>query len=446
MKKIMSFLSRNKIAVLVTLLTLGLIFIIYSDVSKNNLGADSLSYDKINPYVLVTNGQALIKREKIIKLISGEKNDIIIGDKIITLENSSATIFWPDGSVTRLGEKSSVTISEITFNPHPNPLPGGEGINRVKFNLDSGKSWSNIIRYLDKNSYFIETYENGRLAATVRGTVFEINLTNNYIHSVNHSIAIEDTETKEEYNIPEGEAREIKNILQIVQEKLLEKSWIDWNKNEDLIYINELINKWKNEISKTINDNDLKNLLTNIVDGKSENIDSLKEKIQKITTNKEDYNKVLLNLYQNINFLPNSAKNLEIKNSLREEIINSATGINKQNFIDDFMRLNLFDYFDAVKNKEITTSNKIKSNIEKYLKQDKNSQTIKKILNSFDKKKVEEINSKFSGISSATKDIIDKLKDKNIGEEFQAQTQKDLEKATGIFGGFVDKIKNYFVK
>jgi len=54
--------------------------------------------------------------------------------------------------------------------------------------------------------------------------------------------------------------------LQIVQEKLLEKSWIDWNKNEDLIYINELINKWKNEISKTINDNDLKNLLTNIVD------------------------------------------------------------------------------------------------------------------------------------------------------------------------------------
>jgi len=60
------------------------------------------------------------------------------------------------------------------------------------------------------------------------------------------------------------------------------------------------------------------------------------------------------------------------------------------------MRLNLFDYFDAVKNKEITTSNKIKSNIEKYLKQDKNSQTIKKILNSFDKKKVEEINSKFS--------------------------------------------------
>jgi hypothetical protein len=54
--------------------------------------------------------------------------------------------------------------------------------------------------------------------------------------------------------------------LQIVQEKLLEKTWIDLNKNEDVIYINELLKKWKNQISKTIKDSDLRDLLTNIAD------------------------------------------------------------------------------------------------------------------------------------------------------------------------------------
>jgi len=439
MKKIMSFLSRNKIAILIISLILGLIFIVYGDINKTKLEADSLNYNKIESYVLVTEWQAIIKRDKIIKLNSWEKSSITIWDKIITLKKSRATIFWPDWSVTRLWEKSSITISEIKISKDLSE-------NKVKFNLDSGKSWSNILRYLNKNSYFIETYENGRLAATVRWTVFEINLDKNYIHSVNHSIAINNTETKEEYNIPEWEAREIKNIAQIVKEKFLDKSWIDLNKNEDVIYINELIKKWKNQISKTIKDSDLRDLLTNIADWKSENITSLKEKIEQTTSNKSDYNKALINLYQNINFLPNSAKNLELKNSLREEIINSSSWTNKQNFISDFTRLNLFDYFDAVKNNEIVTSNKIKSNIEKYLKEDKNSQNIKKILNSFDKKKVEEINNKFSWINTATKNLIDNLSKKDISKEFQAQTQKDLEKASWIFGEFVEKIKNYFVK
>lgn len=439
MKKIMSFLSRNKIAVLIASLILGLVFIVYGDISKNNLWASSLEYEKIDPYVLVTKWSAIIKRDKIIKLKSEEKSNIIVWDKIITLKESGATIFWPDWSVTRLWEKSSITISEIKINKDLSE-------NKVKFNLDSGKSWSNILRYLDKNSYFIETYENWRLAATVRWTVFEINLDKNYIHSVNHSIAINNTETKEEYNIPEWEAREIKNILQIVEEKLLEKTWIDLNKNEDIMYINELIQKWKEKISTSMKDEELKKLLLGIVDWKKENLNSLKEKLEKLTKDQKEYNKTLINLYQNLNFIPNSGKNLELKNSLREEIINSATWINKQNFIDDFTRLSLFDYFDAVKNKETEASGKIKSNIEKYLNEDKNKQAINKIINSFDKEKVEEINNKFSGINSATKNLIDNLSKKDIKEEFQKQTQKDLENASSIFDGFVDKIKNYFVK
>lgn len=439
MKKIMSFLSRNKIAVLIISLLLGLVFIVYNDIKSNNLWANSLGYDKIKPYVLATKWNVIIKRERIIKLRPEEKSNIIIWDKIITLKESGATIFWPDWSITRLWEKSSITISEIKINKDLSE-------NKVKFNLDSGKSWSNILRYLNKNSYFIETYENGRLAATVRWTVFEINLDKNYIHSVDHSIAINDTETKEEYNIPEWEAREIKNILQIVEEKLLERPWIDLNKNEDIIYINWLIQKWKEKISTSIKDNDLKNLILNTIDWKTENINSLKAEIEKVTNNKKDYNKTLLDLYQNLNYLPNSAKNLELKNSLREEIINSSSWVNKQNFINDFTRLNLFDYFDAVKNKQTEASDKIKSNIEKYIKQDKNSQAIKKIINSFDKKKIEEINNKFSGINSATKNLIDNLSKKDISKEFQKQTQKDLEKASGFFGGFIDKIKNYFVK
>lgn len=84
-----------------------------------------------------------------------------MGDRITTFEKSAATIFWPDGSITRLAEKSSISIDEIRVRKDLSQI-------RIRFKLQSGKTWSDIIRFLTEGSYFTETYGDTNYAATVR--------------------------------------------------------------------------------------------------------------------------------------------------------------------------------------------------------------------------------------------------------------------------------------
>lgn len=143
----------------------------------------------IDPYVLSTKGTTLIIRDHLISLGEYKQASIIVGDKIRTLADSQATIFWPDGSVTRLGEKSSIKIYEMKAKSISEDI-------QIDFSLEQGKSWSNVIRYLYDASYFHERFNNETALATVRGTVFEINLDNQYVHTVDHSILVEDLKNK----------------------------------------------------------------------------------------------------------------------------------------------------------------------------------------------------------------------------------------------------------
>ena len=67
---------------------------------------------------------------------------------------------------------------------------------QIDFSLEQGKSWSNVIRYLYDTSYFHERFNDETALATVRGTVFEINLDDQYVHTVDHSISVEDLKNK----------------------------------------------------------------------------------------------------------------------------------------------------------------------------------------------------------------------------------------------------------
>lgn len=103
-----------------------------------------------------------------------------------TLPNSQATIFWTNGSITRLSEKTSITIGETPT----------EERSTVDFSLNSGKSYSRLFRYLRDDEYFNERYDNGEKIAAVRGTAFEIDTEKSYIHTTDHAVEIFDRSGK----------------------------------------------------------------------------------------------------------------------------------------------------------------------------------------------------------------------------------------------------------
>ena len=179
--RISYFVRKHLIPLILATLTATIAFLLLSDVSRSK--EKTLEVDRIDAYVLSTEGQTIIKRnQETFSLKKGDKKTILVGDRIRTLTDSSATLFWPDGSVTRLGEKTNITIHE---------LQGGTST-QVDFSITEGKSWSNIVRYLDPDSHFKQRFDNDLKVAAVRGTVFEVNVDKNYIRTVSHAVDIQD--------------------------------------------------------------------------------------------------------------------------------------------------------------------------------------------------------------------------------------------------------------
>jgi hypothetical protein len=123
--------------VLVALITI-IAFLLFVDVSNSkNL---VVTKERIDPYILTTQGKTFVKSAdgSITTLEVQQKKNIQIDDRIRTLANSAATIFWTDGSVTRLGEKTNISVLEIK--------QGVNGSTQVDFSISEGKSWSNLAR------------------------------------------------------------------------------------------------------------------------------------------------------------------------------------------------------------------------------------------------------------------------------------------------------------
>lgn len=63
---------------------------------------------------------------------------------------------------------------------------------QIDFSLETGKTWSNVVKYMFGESYFRERFNNDTALAAVRGTVFEVNMDKKYIHTIDHAVTIED--------------------------------------------------------------------------------------------------------------------------------------------------------------------------------------------------------------------------------------------------------------
>lgn len=74
------------------------------------------------------------------------------GDKISVGQESLALIEWGDGSLTRLGENTKISIEENQVSRDYTKI-------NISFELIAGKTWSNVVSFLGEESSFTQTFQ-----------------------------------------------------------------------------------------------------------------------------------------------------------------------------------------------------------------------------------------------------------------------------------------------
>lgn len=92
--------------------------------------------------------------------------DVLPGDRIRTGEGGEARIVWGERGVTRIDEKSEVTVEASPLDGLP--TPGA----KIRLRIEGGRVWSRMLKLLDLESAMeIKTSD---VVATVRGTTFGV--------------------------------------------------------------------------------------------------------------------------------------------------------------------------------------------------------------------------------------------------------------------------------
>lgn len=407
------FFVKHAVALIMWGLFIIIWVLLFSDFSQGPI----IVPEKIEPYVLSTKGKTLIIRDKLITIEENKQEPILIGDKIKTLD-STATVFWPDGSITRLGEKSSIKIHEMRAKT------ANEDI-QVDFSLESGKSWSNVIKYMFEDSYFHERFNNDTALAAVRWTVFEVNLDRRYIHTVDHAVSIEDiwSHTGSTFIVAGG-------VFDTDTRKVLIKNTIDevWNQannDADIMYLNERMETLKKEIlGYTGQENYMEIFLQKI--GLREANSSLEVLLTGNETKWIQFenemrvkgnSKKLMNIYQEFYGLGNTEKLISTKMKLRDLIIETAPEDKKQMFLDDFARSTLYDSWNALK---IGTGSVewLQKKLEEYMRQGANKELINTLENASKQEDIQNLNSTFE---IAKEVIMENIGKRNLLEEVKKE-------------------------
>lgn len=190
--------------------------------------------DPVVPSLTVVEWRATIIRWDIaIDLVASESYDLEENDAVETGPESLATVTWPDRSLTRLGESTRIVIHRMVAAAWYEDI-------EISFSLKKWKIWSNVVRALIGESYFETRLPKNNIVAWVRGTIYEINLDNRYIHSVNHAIALSDSSGKNMYLLP-WELVDSENIWIKRGQEIIDTTWANLNKIKDADYIEERI-------------------------------------------------------------------------------------------------------------------------------------------------------------------------------------------------------------
>lgn len=208
------------------------IFIIALIVASQTYIAYSQSNRDTNSYLTLMSGNGTIND---IRLNENEPVVLATADEIrVIWESSLALIEWWDGSMTRLGWNTKITIEQNEISRDYTKI-------NISFDLIAWKTWSNIVSFIWSDSSFTQTFDG--IEAWVRGTVFDVDLDKNFIHASDHSIEVTNQEG-EIFILPEGSVLHLEtfNLIDFTKylTELQDSAWNEINKKLDLEYFQEL--------------------------------------------------------------------------------------------------------------------------------------------------------------------------------------------------------------
>lgn len=293
-----------------------------------------------NSYVVLVKGEWLLNDNE---LLIDNKKPLVENDIIKTIwTDSLAIIKWWDWSITRMSGNSKIVINKTDIEKNLLNI-------QISFRLEKWKTWSDVISFIWKDSYFHQSFAD--TTAAVRWTTFEVNLDNNYLFVDKHEVKLTRNDWKTEvvsenkpFDLTKFTFIDFVKFIQTVQDK----AWKKLNTSLDKNFYNSLIkNIWDININTLNKINDISNLTS-----------QKKEEL---------YNELLIK-YQKINFVKaDDIENYWKKIELKKELIALAWEKDKQNLLIT----TLYDFKDLVKNKQFKNIEKtfsILSENKSYLK------------------------------------------------------------------------------
>lgn len=216
-----------------------IIFIIFLIIVFQVIRAHSYSWVNTYSYVTLMKWKATLNAQA---LVQWEDRELWMGDKIITFEESLAVIHWWDGSLTRMGENSEIFIQREEISKNKSFID-------ISFVLVSGKTWSQIVSFIGKDSSFSQSFDD--IEAWVRGTVFDVDLSNNFIRVSDHEIELKNI-SGDTIRLAQWEVLNTKSLTLIEISEFLntieDAAWTELNKQFDAVYIAELTRRLSESI------------------------------------------------------------------------------------------------------------------------------------------------------------------------------------------------------
>ncbi len=350
---------------------------------------DTTSYVTLIKWVWTLRNEA--KTNAVIFLKPQDKEEIKAWDLInITWPNSMAIIEWWDKSITRLAWNTRVKIQHNFIADDLSKI-------NISFELQSWKTWSNVVTIMWDDSYFNEQVE--WVVAAVRWTVFEVNKENDYIRTLDHEVAVTDwswsTQTIWENNMMSISKFKIEDL-----KKLIDTSWEKINTTLDEDYIKNLREAFTKEFknityAKSLL-NDENKILYMIKNWTS--IENINKEVSTLSENtKNDVFEKIYNLNQNLNFENWEDSSLyNTKLTTRQLVIDNTTDTQtKQNMI----KYSMYDLENLINSKV-------------------NTDLIKNSLNFLETNKsyIDFNNTEFSNFKNSLWNIINSLSNTSIDE------------------------------
>jgi len=177
--------------------------------------------------LIVENGTVVVTHIGQKKTIDSE-SVVEVGDTVNTSTNAHAMVIFPDNNVLRLDSNTEIVLAVLNASTTEST---------VSIQQNSGNSWSHVARLVDrKQKYTIET---PTLVATVRGTVFNVNIDDPHTEWIGVTESLVDVMRKGDHAVVQLKKDEFASVQEInltgkvMDSTKMNSPWFQENKTKD---------------------------------------------------------------------------------------------------------------------------------------------------------------------------------------------------------------------